>query len=94
MVFLSRFTIMPYTTTKGYSQNIMKGGSRFNETRYTSAAKFVPADNVKKMDGTRDGVEFCTRVTSAVIKKVHLLPMNILTTTSLKIRKNFENLQL
>ena len=47
----------------------------------TLTAKCVPADNVKKMDGMRDGrLQF--------IKKVH--PMNILTTTSLKIRKNFE----
>lgn len=68
-VFPSRFTIMPDMTTKEYSQNIMKGGPRFNETRYTSAAKSVPTDNVKKMDGIRDGMEFCTRETSAVYQK-------------------------
>ena len=90
--FPSRFAIMPYMTTKEYYQNITKGGSRFNETRYTSTAKCVPTDNVKKMDGIRDGIEFCTRKRLQFIKKVH--PMNILTTTSLKIRKNFANLQL
>ncbi len=68
-VFPSRFTIMPDMTTKEYSQNIMKGGSSFNETCCTSAAKSVPADNVKKMDGIRDGIEFCTRKTSAVYQK-------------------------
>ena len=60
---------MPYMTTKEYYQNITKGGSRFNETRYTSTAKCVPTDNVKKMDGIRDGIEFCTRKTSAVYQK-------------------------
>lgn len=68
-VFPSRFAIMPYMTTKEYYQNITKGGSRFNETRYTSTAKCVPTDNVKKMDGIRDGIEFCTRKTSAVYQK-------------------------
>jgi hypothetical protein len=64
-VFPSRFTIMPEMTTKEYYQNITKGGSR----RYISTAKCVPADNVKKMDGIRDGIEFCTRKTSAVYQK-------------------------
>jgi hypothetical protein len=68
-VFPSRLAIMPDMTTKEYSQNIMKGGSRFNETCYTSAAKSVPTDNVKKMDGIRDGTEFCTRESSTVYQK-------------------------
>ena len=68
-IFPSGITIMPDMKTKEYSQNIMKGGSRFSETRYTSAAESVPADNVKKMDGSRDGIEFCTRETSAVYQK-------------------------
>ena len=68
-VFPSRFTIMPDMTTKEYSEKIMKGGSRFNETCHTSAANCVPADNVNKMDGIRDGIEFCNRETSAVYQK-------------------------
>lgn len=44
-VFPSRFSIMPDIITRKYSQNMMKGGSRFNETHYISA-KSVPVDNV------------------------------------------------
>lgn len=69
-VFPSRFTIMPDMTTKECSQNIMKGSPRFNEIHYTRASNSAPADNVKKMDGSRDGVEFCTsRESSTVYQK-------------------------
>jgi hypothetical protein len=67
-VFPSRFAIMPDMTTKKYSQNMMKGGSRFNETPSISA-KSVPADNIEKMDRNEDGVEFCTRETTIVYQK-------------------------
>lgn len=52
-VFPSRFAIMPDMTTKKYSQNMIKGGSRFNETPSISA-KSVPADNIEKMDRNDD----------------------------------------
>jgi hypothetical protein len=67
-VFPSRFAIMPDMTTKMYSQNMMKGGSRFNETPSISA-KSVPADNIEKMDMNEDGVKFCTRETTIVYQK-------------------------
>jgi hypothetical protein len=71
-VFPSRFSIMPDIITRRYSQNMMKGGSRFNETHYTSA-KSVPADNVEKMDGNRDGIEFCIRETTLRYqKRIHV----------------------
>src|ERR671918_964292 len=72
-IFPSGITIMPDMKTKEYSQNIMKGGSRFSETRYTVPPKAFPQIMLKKWTGVGTVLNSVLEKRLQFIKKIHLL---------------------
>jgi hypothetical protein len=87
-VFPSRFAIMPDMTTKKYSQNMMKGGSRNLMRPPLSVPKAFPQIISRKWTGMRTVSSSVLEKRLSFIKNVYT---KILTTTSLRIRRNFES---